>query len=107
MDCKRTVKLIKPFLNDDLDTDDLRDFMTHIECCDECREELTIEFLVREGVKRLETGNVFDLHKELNGCMNTANKNLKMREGIQWFYYVMVGLIVVAIAAVVMLLIYL
>lgn len=107
MDCKRTVKLIKPFLADDLETEDLRDFLTHIESCDECREELTIEFLVQEGVKRLETGNVFDLRKELDGCMNNANKNLKVREGLQWVYYVIIGLIVVALAAIAMLAIYL
>ena len=107
MDCKRTVKLIKPFLKDDLDTEDLRDFLAHIETCEECKEELTIEFLVQEGVKRLETGNVFDLRKELDGCMNNADRNLKVREGMQWFYYVLIGLIVVAVAAIVMLIIYL
>ena len=107
MDCKKTVKLIKPFLKDDLDTEDLRDFLAHVEFCDECKEELTIEFLVQEGIKRLETGNVFDLGKELDNCMNNAGKNLRVREGMQWVYYVLIGLIVVAIAAIVMVVIYL
>lgn len=94
-------------MNDDLDTEELRDFIEHIESCDACKEELTIEFLVDEGVKRLETGNVFDLNKELNLRVEEANKDLRLREGMQWLYYGIVGLIVIAIATIVMLMIFL
>ena len=61
MTCKEIEKIIPSFLNDDLDTDDLREFMDHIVNCEECMEELSIQFLVLEGMARLESGNVFDL----------------------------------------------
>ena len=64
MTCKETEKLIPAFLQDELDTEELREFMEHIEECGECREELTIPFLVTEGMARLEEGNVFALQNE-------------------------------------------
>ena len=44
MTCKEVEKWIPLFLRDDLDTDDLREFMEHIDKCEECREELSIQF---------------------------------------------------------------
>ena len=55
MTCKEVEKWIPLFLRDDLDTDDLREFMEHIDKCEECREELSIQFLVQEGMARLES----------------------------------------------------
>lgn len=107
MNCKQAQKLIKQFMNDDLETEDLRDFIEHIDSCGECHEELVIEFLVTEGVKRLESGNVFDLNKELGLRIEESNKDLKVREGMQWFYYVILGLIVIAIATIIMILVFL
>ena len=66
MDCKQVEKMIPQFLDDDLTTEELREFMEHIENCTDCKEELTIEFLVSEGLVRLENGAVFDLQKELS-----------------------------------------
>ena len=44
MDCKQAEKMIPQFLSDDLTTEELREFMEHIENCTDCKEELTIEF---------------------------------------------------------------
>ena len=66
MTCKDAEKMIPLFLEDDLEMDDLRKFMEHIDNCEECKEELTIQFLVLEGMARLESGNVFDLQMNLS-----------------------------------------
>ncbi len=97
MTCKEAEKMIPLFLEDDLDTDDLREVLEHIDNCEECKEELTIQFLVTEGLSRLETGNVFDLKNELRHRILEAEHALKRREGMQWFLYAMEGLVVVAI----------
>lgn len=96
MTCKEIEKMIPSFLNDDLDTEDLREFMEHIDKCEECREELSIQFLVREGMSRLESGNVFDLQNELKCRMESAGHTLKLRESMQWMLYAMEGLVAVA-----------
>lgn len=96
MKCKDAENMIPLFLEDDLDTEDLREFMEHINKCEECKEELTIQFLVVEGLARLEAGNVFDLKSELELRMEEAVHALKMRESMQWFLYALDGLVVVA-----------
>ncbi len=65
MDCKEAEKRIPPFLQDELDGAELEEFIDHVENCPECKEELSIQFLVTEGLERLEDGNNFNLQKEL------------------------------------------
>ena len=96
MTCKEAEKLIPVFLEDDLDTDDLREFMEHIEECGECKEELSIQFLVKEGLSRLEAGSVFDLKNELEYRIGMEEHALKMRETLMWLSYLLDGLVVIA-----------
>lgn len=101
MICKETEKMIPLFLEDDLDTDDLKAFLEHIERCEECREELTIQFLVTEGMARLETGSVFDLKNELKTLMDNAEYNLRRRENLRWVLYALEGFAALEIAVIV------
>lgn len=87
--------MIPQFLADDLTTEELREFMEHIENCTDCKEELTIEFLVREGLVRLENGAVFDLQKELSERISTAERHLRWRENVHMFLYILEGLVAV------------
>ena len=96
MTCKEAEKLIPVFLEDDLDTDDLREFMEHIDECGECKEELSIQFLVKEGLSRLEAGSVFDLKNELDYRIELEEHALKMRESLMWLSYLLDGLVVIA-----------
>jgi len=93
MTCKEVEKMIPLFLEDDLDTDDLREFLEHIEQCEECEEELTIQFLVLVGLSRLEAGNVFDLKNELDFRIGEAEHALWRRENMQRFLYLLEGLV--------------
>ena len=65
MNCKEAEKKIPSFLQDDLDGTKLEEFVEHVENCSECKEELSILFLVTEGLERLEEGNNFNLQEEL------------------------------------------
>ncbi|NBJ91605.1 zf-HC2 domain-containing protein [Parablautia muri] len=96
MVCKEIENMIPAFLADDLDTEDLRDFMEHVDNCEECMEELSIQFLVLEGLARLEAGNVFDLQNELKVRLEEAAHSLKRREGMQGLLYILEGLVVIA-----------
>lgn len=65
MNCKELEKKIPSFLQDELDGSKLEEFVEHVETCPECKEELSIQFLVAEGLERLEGGNNFNLQEEL------------------------------------------
>lgn len=78
MKCKDTEKMIPAFLRDDLSSNELRCFIEHIDSCQECMEELSIQFLVAEGLERLESGNNFNLKSALAKKMAKARYDIKV-----------------------------
>ncbi len=82
-------KLIPQFLDDDLDNQDLANFLDHIDNCPECKEELTIQFLVRVGMQRLEDGNTFNLVKELERELAEAKKKMHRRKTLVLISYIL------------------
>ncbi|AOZ96558.1 Putative zinc-finger [Butyrivibrio hungatei DSM 14810] len=103
MTCKDIEKLIPSFLDDDLDNKDLSEFISHIESCSECKEELTIQFLVKVGMKRLEDGNTFNLRDELELLMRDSKKSLKARRYLVFTSYVLeLAVIVLGVITVVL-----
>ena len=58
MDCKQVEKMIPQFLDDDLTTEELREFMEHIENCKECYEELEIHFTVHYALQKLDEDEI-------------------------------------------------
>lgn len=106
MNCNRFIKSIPKFLNDDLEIDDLRDFIDHVENCETCREELTIEFLIREGLLSLESGSAFDLNRELKRRIENAQNDLKQREGVRWFLFALSGMVFVELIVMILLLLF-
>ena len=79
MDCKDEEKMIPVFLQDELDIKVLNQFIEHIDGCPECMEELSIQFLVAEGLERLEAGNNFNLQKALTNRLLDASHQIKVR----------------------------
>lgn len=106
MTCKEAEKMIPLFLEDDLDMDDLQNLMEHIEQCEECKEELTIQLLVSEGMARLETGSVFDLQKELKLKLGSAEHTLRSYEYMKKLLFVLEGLTAVLVITVIEMLIF-
>lgn len=76
MECREFERLIPGFLKRKLDYPTLKRFYEHRESCEECREELAIQFLVAEGIQRLEDGNAFDLQSELGQRLEETRKKI-------------------------------
>ena len=83
MDCKEFTGLIQDFLHDALDETKLSEFLTHVDECEDCRDELRIQYLIYEGLERLETGATFDVDKDLAEWMELQRKRLRNRNGIK------------------------
>ncbi len=94
LDCKDYEKLIPDFLADKLDSETAELFIGHIENCPECMEEVSIQFLITEGMNRLEQGGNFELAKELSALIED-NKDwiymMKCRKLVQ-FSGILIGL---------------
>lgn len=78
MNCKEAEKKISLFLDDDLDGRDLAEFVEHIEDCPDCKEELSIQFLVSEGMEQLEQGNNFNLQEALLLKLGDADDRVRI-----------------------------
>lgn len=105
MDCKETNKRISDFLDNKLDSREVKGFMEHISHCGDCREELSIQFLVQEGMARLEDGNAFDLQTELDRLLENAERKMLLCRWLQYFVYGVEVLAILAILAIIVLVI--
>lgn len=94
MDCKETRKAIPLFFADELEGKQLRAFVSHVEQCPECMEELTIQYLATEGVVRLEEGTTFNLDKELQDKIRVAVHREVVRKR---FRYLLLGMEIVSV----------
>lgn len=104
MNCKEAEKKIPSFLNDELDGDDLAEFVEHIEACPECKEELSIQFLVAEGLEQLEQGNNFNLQEALVETLDGADDRIRvnrvLRRVLFWLELAVAAAIVAAVVIV-------
>jgi len=82
MTCRECEKQIPDFIGRKLDYLGMKRFLEHVDACDSCREELVIQFLIQEGMARLEDGDVFDLQRELQEHMEEARRRIRVYEGI-------------------------
>ena len=71
-------KNIPEFIAGELDFLTLQEFGEHMQECPRCKEELVIQFLVTEGMQRLEDGDAFDLQRELEIRLTEAKRKVKI-----------------------------
>lgn len=80
LDCKECEKMIPDFLGQRLEYLTLKHFCEHVRSCPDCKEEVTIKFLVSEGLQRLEEGDAFDLNRELDKRIKAAEKKIRKND---------------------------
>ncbi|WP_167956276.1 anti-sigma factor family protein [Anaerosporobacter faecicola] len=79
MTCKEAQGLIMPYINDKLDVDQLEEFLTHIEQCSDCKEELEVYFTLLTGMKQLDedknlSGN---LHVDFEKSLHKSEERIR------------------------------
>lgn len=87
MDCKQVTKYIPAFIEEDMAVRDLEPFLVHIDRCPECREELTIQILVAEGLMRLEDGDDFDIKQEMERKVQRAKRKIKWYRDMEFLAF--------------------
>ena len=87
MDCKQVTKYIPAFIDEDMAVRDLEQFLLHIEHCPECREELTIQILVADGLNRLESGDDFDIMQEMERKIQRAKRKIKWHKDMEFLAF--------------------
>lgn len=103
MDCKEFEKLIPVFLEKKMDFLTMEKFSKHMEECPGCSEELEIQFLVAEGMQRLEEGDAFDLQSELEEQLSESKRKVKFHTAFLKLGVVLEVIAVLTIAVIVVL----
>lgn len=97
------MKKIPAFISDELTFKELKRFLEHVENCPECKEELTIQVLVSEGMARLEEGGAFDLQEELDRRIENAKHRIRNHKLLRNIRITLEFLALVALAVVILL----
>lgn len=58
MGCKQVQSGIIDFINDNMDIKEMEQFISHIENCEECREEYDVYYTLIMGMKLLDSDNL-------------------------------------------------
>ncbi len=78
MNCREFESYIPAFIDKKLDFKTMEEFREHYETCSECREELSIQFLVTVGIRHLDNDDDdFDLDAELKKRMASNEKQIE------------------------------
>lgn len=85
--CKEFERMITDFLENGLEDHDLKIFIAHMKTCESCKEELTIQYLITEGVQRLEDASAFDVNKELETKLSRAWHRVVIRKRLRFLNY--------------------
>ena len=92
MDCKETQHCIQLFLKDELEDDIAQKFVEHVRSCNECMEELTIEYLL-EGMSRLENADDINIQKELEDMLNRTMARVKRKKQLKAGLFLLISML--------------
>ena len=79
MECREFEKKIPQYLKGTLDYETMEAFQEHMNGCAACKEELSIQFLVQEGMKHLENGDSFDLDAEFKNRLESSRRTFRRK----------------------------
>lgn len=97
MNCKEFETLVPEFINKKMDYGRTKMFMEHFKVCNQCKEELNIQFLVNEGLMRLEDGEAFDLQKEIHDLLGCARKKIRVHEKFLSWGKILEGFVIIVV----------
>lgn len=90
-----------PFINKELDDDELDDFLAHLKTCPECMEELEVYYTLITSMKQLDEDKDLssDYRKDLFHLLEKTEEHInskKLRQGLKRVYLVIIiGIIAV------------
>ena len=90
--------MIPAYLEESLDAREMQEFLDHIDNCPECKEELTIQFLISDGLKTLETGDNYDLQSAMDDKVSSSHREIELHNRLFTIRNVGVGLVLLMCA---------
>ena len=100
---KEAERCIPSFFDESIENLELVEFLENIDRCPDCREELTIQFLVGRGLQSLSMGDEFNLAGELDKKLLKAHARLNRLYRLERFSWILRAIVVAETVALFML----
>ena len=87
IDCRQAETLVARYIKHTLSTDELEEFLDHIETCPSCYDELETYFIVHEAMQQLdekEDGTVLDFKKLLEQEIRRSRRSIRQKRGLRF-----------------------
>lgn len=104
MTCQEAERMVMPYINEELSGDETEAFLTHLEDCKSCQDELEIYFMVDVGVRQLNDDNgTFDITGALRERINESYTKVSRMWAVRMARYAVNTLTAMAVAVTVLL----
>lgn len=102
MDCKEAERLVQPYIENKLSPKQLEAFISHVQKCPSCYEELETYFIIHHAIKYLEEDrhDSYNMKEKLSVDLGKkrrqirTNRRLKMLKG---FLIILLAVLVIAV----------
>ncbi len=98
MTCQEAERLVMPYIQGDLDDNQLEEFLEHIETCENCQEELEIYFTVDLGIRQLDSdADNFNIKGELEERLEESRQQVQRTRLFKIVQYAVNTLVVMSL----------
>lgn len=103
IDCRQAETLVARYIKHTLSTDELEEFLDHIEHCSSCYDELETYFIVHEAIQQLdekEDGTVLDFRELLeSGYPCRSRRYIRQKRWLHFLSVIFFMAVVIAAAS--------
>lgn len=78
-DCKDIQNRIDDFFDDKLESKETLAFISHVRKCPKCHEEFSIAFFLKEGVKKLDSDDSYNLVNAIENFLDDREEVVKSK----------------------------
>ena len=103
IDCRQAETLVARYIKHTLSTDELEEFLDHIEHCSSCYDELETYFIVHEVTHQLDddsSDSVLDFKKLLEQDIRKSRRYIRKKKASWLMFGVSICLLIATIAAI-------
>ena len=93
--------MVTKYINHTLSTNELEDFLDHIEHCSSCYDELETYFIVHKAIQQLdekEDGTVYNFRKLLEQDIHRTRRHIRQKKGLHFLSLLLFSTVLVSAA---------
>ena len=101
IDCRQAEAMVTKYINHSLSTNELEDFLDHIEHCSSCYDELETYFIVHKAIQQLdekEDGTVYNFRKLLEQDIHRTRRHIRQKKGLHFLSLLLFSTVLVSAA---------